>query len=87
MEDKVISKQSDILDAALQYLYSSNECYTGSGGSVTLSEADTSFANVMSLGSVTDSTFKSTDGGITCNTDRITVSSINFDSSSDTVVD
>lgn len=54
---------------------------------VTLSEADTSFANVMSLGSVTDSTFKSTDGGITWNTDRITVSSINFDSSSDTVVD
>jgi hypothetical protein len=53
---------------------------------VTLSEADTNFANVMSLDSVTDSTFKSTDGGITWQTDRITVSSIDFDSSSDTEV-
>lgn len=53
---------------------------------VTLSEADTNFANVMSLDSVTDSNFKSTDGGITWHTDRITVSSIDFDSSSDTEV-
>lgn len=53
---------------------------------VTLSEADTNFANVMSLDSVTDSTFKSTDGCITWHTDKITVSSIDFDSSSDTDV-
>lgn len=53
---------------------------------VTLSESDANFANVMSLDSVTDSAFKSTDGGITWHTDRITVSSIDFDSSSDTEV-
>ncbi|CEJ55067.1 hypothetical protein PMG11_01344 [Penicillium brasilianum] len=98
MEDKVISKQSNTLDASLQYLYSSNECYTGSGGcgtlagysitnlTVTLSEADTNFASVMRLNKVTESTFKSTDGGITWHTDKITVSSIDFDFSSDTEV-
>jgi hypothetical protein len=53
---------------------------------VNLSEADTNFANVMSLDSVTDFTFKSTNGGITWHTDRITVSSIDFDSSCDTEV-
>jgi hypothetical protein len=53
---------------------------------VTLSEADANFANVMSLDGVTESAFKSTDGGITWHTDRITVSSVDFDSSSDTEV-
>jgi hypothetical protein len=54
---------------------------------VTLSEADTGFADVMSLDSVTDKNFKSTDGGITWHADWIKVSSINFDSSDDTEVD
>ncbi|KAJ5672275.1 hypothetical protein N7507_001402 [Penicillium longicatenatum] len=99
IDGEVVSKQSDTLDAALQYLYSSNECYTGSGScgtlagysitnlTVTLSEADTGFADVMSLDSVTDKNFKSTDGGITWHADWIQVSSINFDSSDDTEVD
>ncbi|KAJ5408600.1 hypothetical protein N7509_002483 [Penicillium cosmopolitanum] len=98
MNDKIISKESDALDAPLQYLYSSNECYTGAGScgsvdgwkitnlTVTLSEADTSFDSVMSLDSVTDAEFKSTDGGITWHTDRITVNTIDFDSSDDTQV-
>ncbi|KAJ5948564.1 hypothetical protein N7454_001871 [Penicillium verhagenii] len=99
IDGEVVSKQSDTLDAALQYLYSSNECYTGSGScgslagytisnlTVTLSEADTGFADVMSLDTVTDKNFKSTDGGITWHADWIKVSAINFDSSSDTEVD
>ncbi|CAI7652763.1 unnamed protein product [Penicillium pancosmium] len=98
MNDKIISKESDALDAPLQYLYSSNECYTGAGScgsvdgwkitnlTVTLSGADTSFDSVMSLDSVTDAEFKSTDGGITWHTDRITVNTIDFDSSDDTQV-
>jgi hypothetical protein len=40
----------------------------------------------MSLDSVTDAEFKSTDGGITWHTDRITVNTIDFDSSDDTQV-
>ncbi|KAJ5083687.1 hypothetical protein N7456_013114 [Penicillium angulare] len=93
---KVTSQQSDALDDPLQYLYSSNECYTGSGScgtlggytianlTVTLSEADTNFASVMDLDDVTDATFSSSDGGITWHTDRVTVSSIDFDSTDDT---
>ena len=54
---------------------------------VTLSEADTDFADVLSLDSVTDKNFKSTDGGITWHADWIKVSSIDFDSSNDTQVD
>lgn len=54
---------------------------------VTLSEADTGFADVLSLDSVTDKNFKSTDGGITWHADWIKVNSIDFGSSSDTVVD
>ncbi|KAJ5760220.1 hypothetical protein N7520_007376 [Penicillium odoratum] len=96
IDGKVVSKQSDTLDAAIQYLYSSNECYTGSGScgtldgysitnlTVTLSEADTGFADVMALDSVTDKNLKSTDGGITWHADWIKVSSINFDFSNDT---
>ncbi|KAJ5947154.1 hypothetical protein N7466_000169 [Penicillium verhagenii] len=99
IDGEVVSKQSDTLDAALQYLYSSNECYTGSGScgslagytisnlTITLSEADKGFADVMSLDSVTDKNFKSTDGGITWHADWIKVSAIDFDSSSDTEVD
>ncbi|KAJ5973689.1 hypothetical protein N7481_010899 [Penicillium waksmanii] len=101
MNDEIISKESDALDAPLQYLYSSNECYTGAGScgsltryhnteitnlTVTLSEVDTRFDSVMSLDSVTDAEFKSTDGGITWHTDRITVNTIDFDSSDDTQV-
>ncbi|OKP14536.1 hypothetical protein PENSUB_13888 [Penicillium subrubescens] len=70
MEGKVISKQSDNITNL-----------TG-----TLSEADTKFANVMKLDNVTESTFMSTDSGITWHTDRITTSRIDFDSSSDTMV-
>ncbi|KAJ5785590.1 uncharacterized protein N7503_010802 [Penicillium pulvis] len=99
IDGEIVSKQSDTLDAALQYLYSSNECYTGSGScgtlagysitnlTVTLSEADTGFADVLSLDSVTDKNFKSTDGGITWHADWIKVTSIDFDSSNDTEVD
>lgn len=54
---------------------------------VTLSEADTGFADVLSLDSVTDKNFKSTDGGITWHADWIKVTSIDFDSSNDTEVD
>ncbi|OQE25258.1 hypothetical protein PENSTE_c006G09357 [Penicillium steckii] len=98
MKGKTVSKETDALDSPLQYLYSSNECYTGAGScgnlagyqitnlTVTLSEADTKFDQVMSLDSVTDSTFKSTDGGITWHTDKIKVNSIDFDSSDDTQV-
>ncbi|KAJ6093033.1 hypothetical protein N7486_008322 [Penicillium sp. IBT 16267x] len=96
IDGEVVSKQNDTLDAALQYLYSSNECYTGSGScgtlasyritnlTVTLSEADTGFADVMSLDSVTDKNFKSTDGGITWHADWIKVPSVDFQSSNDT---
>jgi hypothetical protein len=54
---------------------------------VTLSEADTEFGSVMSLDSVTDANFKSTDGGITWHTDYIQVNAIAFTSSTDTEVD
>ncbi|KAJ5890469.1 uncharacterized protein N7473_006697 [Penicillium subrubescens] len=78
MEGKVISKQSDSCGTIAGYDITN---LTG-----TLSEADTKFANVMKLDNVTESTFMSTDSGITWHTDRITTSRIDFDSSSDTMV-
>ncbi|KAJ5126136.1 hypothetical protein N7448_005448 [Penicillium atrosanguineum] len=96
IQGKVVSKRSDALDASLRYLYSSNECYTGGGScgelngykihnlAVTLSEADTDFASDMSLDGVSDAGFKSTDGGITWESDYVQVKAIDFDSSADT---
>ncbi|KAJ5312069.1 hypothetical protein N7508_002899 [Penicillium antarcticum] len=94
MDGKVVSKESDALNSPLKYLYSSNECYTGSGNcgslagyyinnlTVTLSEADTKFDQVMALDGVTDDGFTTSDGGLTWHTEWVKVESVNFDSNS-----
>lgn len=41
----------------------------------------------MALDGVTDGSFTSSDGGITWTTSEVTVSSIDFDSTSDSVLD
>ncbi|KAJ6080797.1 hypothetical protein N7499_005671 [Penicillium canescens] len=94
MDGKVVSKESDALDSPLQYLYSSNECYTGSGNcgslagyyinnlTVTLSEADTKFDQAMALDGVTDNGFTTSDGGLTWYTEWVKVNSVDFDSTS-----
>ncbi|EAL86430.2 hypothetical protein KXV74_001835 [Aspergillus fumigatus] len=95
---EVVSQQSDALDNDLKYLYSSNECYTGSGNcgllqgykitnvTVTLSAADESFGKTMALFSCTDAGFATTDNGRTWYTDYIAIQEIAFDSSSDASV-
>ncbi|KAJ6018513.1 hypothetical protein N7499_003290 [Penicillium canescens] len=95
MDGKVVSKQSDALDSPLQYLYSTNECYTGSGNcgslagyyinnlTVTLSEADIRFDQAMALDGVTDDDgFTTSDGGLTWYTEWVKVNSVDFDSTS-----
>ncbi|KAJ5997932.1 hypothetical protein N7522_009592 [Penicillium canescens] len=94
MDGKVVSKESDALDSPLQYLYSSNECYTGSGNcgslagyyinnlTVNLSEADTKFDQAMALDGVTDDGFTTSDGGLTWYTEWVKVNSVDFDSTS-----
>lgn len=98
MNGEVVSQQSDALDNDLKYLYSSNECYTGSGNcgllqgykitnvTVTLSAADESFGKTMALFSCTDAGFATTDNGRTWYTDYIAIQEIDFDSSSDASV-
>ncbi|GFG23522.1 hypothetical protein IFM61606_03405 [Aspergillus udagawae] len=98
MNGGMISQQSDALDNGLKYLYSSNECYTGSGNcgllpgynitnlTVTLSAADESFGETMALYSSTDAGFATTDNGKTWYTDYIATQEIDFDSSSDASV-
>ncbi|OJJ49611.1 hypothetical protein ASPZODRAFT_128097 [Penicilliopsis zonata CBS 506.65] len=95
MGGKVISNQTEALDSGLQYLYSSNECYTGSGScgtidgytisnlTVTLSSADEKFASVMGLYDVTASSFTSADGGITWHADYINTTVVDFDDSAE----
>ncbi|KAJ5109437.1 hypothetical protein N7456_006112 [Penicillium angulare] len=95
MAGKVISKQSDALDYPLQYLLSSDECYTGSGScgsidewyirnlTVTLSEADSSFSSVFELDGVTAADLTTSDSGTTWHTEWIKITSIDFENSSD----
>ncbi|GAQ05221.1 hypothetical protein ALT_2542 [Aspergillus lentulus] len=98
MNGEVISQQSDALDNGLKYLYSENECYTGSGNcgvfhgykitnlTVTLSAADESFGKTMGLFSCTDAGFATIDNGKTWYTDYIAIQEVDLDSSSDASV-
>ncbi|KAF4237540.1 hypothetical protein CNMCM6805_006871 [Aspergillus fumigatiaffinis] len=98
MNGEVISQQSDALDNGLKYLYSQNECYTGSGNcgvlqgykitnlTVTLSAADESFGKTMGLFSSTDAGFATIDNGKTWYTDYVAIREVDMDSSSDASV-
>ncbi|PYH46637.1 uncharacterized protein BP01DRAFT_338176 [Aspergillus saccharolyticus JOP 1030-1] len=84
MNGKVVSKQNDALTNPLQYLYASDECYTGSGTcgtlpsyswnniTITLSEADQNFGGTLEMiGSMSSSGFSSSDGGKTWHADAV----------------
>ncbi|KKK15376.1 hypothetical protein P175DRAFT_0483070 [Aspergillus ochraceoroseus IBT 24754] len=87
---EVVSQESDDLDSGLQYLYSSNECYTGSGScgtvngytisniTVTLDKADKNFGESMWLYEVEGSEFASSDDGITWHMEYVKTESTVF---------
>ncbi|OJJ46465.1 hypothetical protein ASPZODRAFT_132542 [Penicilliopsis zonata CBS 506.65] len=97
MGGKVISKLTNSLDSGLQYLMSSDECYTGSDGAcgtldawtitnltVTLSGADEKFGDTIALyGSMTSASLTTSDDGTTWHTDYLDVKLVDFDDTAD----
>ncbi|RAL10160.1 uncharacterized protein BO97DRAFT_479430 [Aspergillus homomorphus CBS 101889] len=92
IDSKVVFKETDQLDSNLLYLYSGDECYTGSGTcgtqsaygwnniTIHLSEADSKLGNTLSLYSGSSSNgLTISDGGKTWHTDAIKISSDTFD--------
>ncbi|PYH97600.1 hypothetical protein BO71DRAFT_318300 [Aspergillus ellipticus CBS 707.79] len=88
---KTVSKETDALDHPLQYLYSGDECYTGSGDcgtlqsyswnniTITLSEKDESFGNTLSLYSGSSSNgFTTADSGLTWVLDAVKIDKDTF---------
>ncbi|KAE8349281.1 hypothetical protein BDV28DRAFT_163713 [Aspergillus coremiiformis] len=86
MDGKVVSKETVDLDAKLLYLYSGNECYTGSGAcgtleaynweniTVHLSAEDERFPRTLNLFKGTKSPgFTTPDGGRTWHADTVTI--------------
>ncbi|KAB8068514.1 hypothetical protein BDV29DRAFT_195602 [Aspergillus leporis] len=86
MGGKVVSQETDDLDAELLYLYSGDECYTGSGNcgtleayswnniTVHLSAADEKFGDTLSLYKGSDSKgFSTSDNGLTWHADSINI--------------
>ncbi|PLB52784.1 hypothetical protein P170DRAFT_454054 [Aspergillus steynii IBT 23096] len=91
IDGKVVSKESDALDSDLLYLYSGDECYTGSGTcgtleaysytniTIHLSEADEKYGDTLSLYSGTASTgFTTSDSGKTWHADAIKIKQDKF---------
>ncbi|RAK74116.1 uncharacterized protein BO72DRAFT_517183 [Aspergillus fijiensis CBS 313.89] len=90
--DTLVSQQTDPLTNPLQYLYSADECYTGSGtcGSlpgyswtnitIVLSEADPLFGQTLSLVGATSSPrgFSTADGGSTWHAEAVGISVDDF---------
>ncbi|GAQ44012.1 hypothetical protein ABZX51_009831 [Aspergillus tubingensis] len=96
MNGKTVSKESDALDNPLLYLYSGDECYTGSGDcgtlqsyswnnlTIHLSAADENFGDTLSLYSGSSSNGLTTsDKGKTWHTDAIKISKDTFATVSD----
>ncbi|KAE8153273.1 hypothetical protein BDV25DRAFT_169155 [Aspergillus avenaceus] len=86
MDGKTVSKESDDLDSDLLYLYSGDECYTGSGNcgtlesysydniTIHLNTADEKYGDTLFLYKGTNSKgFSSSDNGKTWHADSITV--------------
>ncbi|KKY13478.1 hypothetical protein UCDDS831_g08961 [Diplodia seriata] len=80
MNDKVVSQLTDSnMDKNPKWVIASNECYSGQCGSldgytwsnvtITLSAADESFGDSLSLSGATSSGFTSSDNGVTWNGD------------------
>ncbi|RAL09242.1 uncharacterized protein BO97DRAFT_472486 [Aspergillus homomorphus CBS 101889] len=95
MDGTVISRQNDALNNPLQYLYSSDECYTGSGTcgtlqgyswnniTITLSEADKSFGNTLyMIGSTSSDEFSTSDGGKIWHADAVVIPTDGFTANS-----
>ncbi|OJJ94797.1 hypothetical protein ASPACDRAFT_64948 [Aspergillus aculeatus ATCC 16872] len=91
IDGKVVSKETDKLDSNLLYLYSGDECYTGSGTcgtqpayswnniTIHLSEADSKFGETLYLYSGSSSNgFTTSDSGKTWHTDAIKISTDTF---------
>ncbi|UDD54966.1 hypothetical protein AFCA_002611 [Aspergillus flavus] len=86
MDGKVISKETDDLDAELLYLYSGDECYTGSGNcgtleaynwnniTIHLSAEDEKFGDTLFLYKGSNSSgFTTSDGGKTWHAESINI--------------
>ncbi|GAB1201320.1 hypothetical protein APSETT444_010711 [Aspergillus pseudonomiae] len=86
MDGKVVSKETDDLDAELLYLYSGDECYTGSGNcgtleayswnniTIHLSAEDEKFGDTLFLYKGSNSSgFTTSDGGKTWHAESINI--------------
>ncbi|PWY86651.1 hypothetical protein BO70DRAFT_351253 [Aspergillus heteromorphus CBS 117.55] len=91
IDGKTVSKESDTLDHPLQYLYSGDECYTGSGDcgtlasyswnniTITLSEKNEAFGTTLDLYSGSSSNgFTTPDSGKTWVLDSVVINKDTF---------